>query len=229
MFLKDLLFPKFCLGCGFLGAYICLNCQKKLSYIEKDVCLYCGRASLYGFTHPGCKRQFGVDGFLSIFHYNDLLKKIIKNIKYRLATDVWKELCLIVEPERLSKFRAFKKILNKTHFLEPIPLHPHKLRSRGFNQAKIIAEFFYQFLQFQLTEYLVRKKDTLSQAQIPGHKQRYENMRGAFAVKSEKEVKGKKFILVDDVLTTGSTIKEAARSLKLSRAKSVFVVTIAKG
>ena len=97
MFLKDLLFPKFCLGCGFLGAYICTNCKKKLSYIKQDSCLYCGKPSLYGLTHPGCRREKGVDGFLSVFYYNNLLKSVIKSVKYRLATAVFEELCLVVE------------------------------------------------------------------------------------------------------------------------------------
>lgn len=228
MFLKDFLFPKFCLGCGFLGAYICPNCQKKLSYIEKDICLYCGRASLYGLTHPGCKRNNGIDGFLSIFYYNNLLKSIIKNIKYRLATEVWRELCLIIEPERIQKVKIFKNLLDGQFYLEPIPLHRKKLESRGFNQAKIIALFFKQFLRYPVTENLVRTKDTLPQAQLKNNRARYFNMQGAFAVLS-KNAASKKFILVDDVVTTGSTLKQAARVLRQTRAKAVFALTLARG
>src|SRR3989344_5576779 len=173
MFLKDLLFPKFCLGCGFLGAYICPNCQQKLSYIEKDTCLYCGRASLHGFTHPGCRRNYGIDGFLSLFFYNSFLKKIIKDIKYRLATDVWGELCLVIEPEKLEKLKIFKNLYGDGLCLESVPLHPKKLRTRGFNQAKIISRFFNQSLNLPATDYLLRTKDTQSQAQMKKNKDRY--------------------------------------------------------
>ena len=228
MFLKDLLFPKFCLGCGFLGAYICANCKKKLSYINRDSCLYCGKASLYGLTHPGCKREKGVDGFMSIFYYNNLLKAIIKSIKYRFATDVWKELCLVIEPDKLSKIQIYKELIPGDFFLEPLPLHAAKLRSRGFNQAKIIALFFNRFLCLSISQYLLRKKDTLSQAQMKNNKDRYLNILRAFEA-SAKEVTGNNFILVDDVVTTGSTVKEAARALKKSGAKSVHVLTLAKG
>lgn len=229
MFLQDLLFPKFCLGCGFLGAYICLNCQKMLSYIEKDICIYCGKASLQGFTHPGCRRNYGIDGFLSIFYYNNLMKAIIKNIKYRLAADVWKEFCLVVKPEELQKLKIFKNLFDGKFYLTPLPLHSNKLRARGFNQAKIIALFFNQFLEYRIGEYLIRKKDTLSQAQLKHNKDRYINMRGAFDVVSSNVVLDKNFILVDDVVTTGSTLKEAARVLKSAGARRIFALTLAKG
>lgn len=228
MFLKDILFPKFCLGCGFLGAYICTNCKKKLSYISADVCLYCERKSLYGLTHPGCSRENGVDGLLSIFYYNNLLKTIIKSIKYRLATDVWKELCLVIEADKLLKLRFFKDYLKADFYLEPIPLHRFKLKQRGFNQAKIIADFFNQFLNFTASEFLIRKKDTSAQAQMKNNQDRYHNTLGAFDV-LEKKAQDKNFILVDDVVTTGSTVKEATKVLKKAGAKRVFVLTLAKG
>ena len=228
MFLKDFLFPKFCLGCGFLGAYICLNCQKKLSYIKKNLCLYCGKASLYGLTHPGCKRDFGIDGFLSIFYYNNLLKKIIKSIKYRLAVEVWRELCLVIETDKLEKISLYKKNISKKFFLQPIPLYPGRLATRGFNQAKIISQFFNQFLQFPISEYPLRKKDTFSQAQLKTNKDRYKNVQGAFEISSQ-DISDKNFILIDDVVTTGSTLKEAARTLKRSGAGRVFAITLAKG
>ena len=228
MFLKDFLFPKFCLGCGFLGAYICLNCQKKLSYIKSDLCLYCGKPSLYGLTHPGCRRDFGLDGFLSIFYYNNLLKKIIKSIKYRLAVEVWRELCLVIETDKLEKISLYKKNISKKFFLQPIPLYPGRLATRGFNQAKIISQFFNQFLQFPISEYLLRKKDTFSQAQLKTNKDRYKNVQGAFEISSQ-DISDKNFILIDDVVTTGSTLKEAARTLKRSGAGRVFAITLAKG
>ena len=227
MFLKDLLFPKFCLGCGFLGAYICLNCQKKLNYIKSDFCLYCGKSSLYGFTHPGCRRDFGLDGFMSIFYYNNLLKKIIKSIKYRLAVEVWRELCLVIDPDKLEKIGFYKNSQRK-FFLQPVPLHPGRLAARGFNQAKIITQFFNQFLQFPINDDLIRKKDTFSQAQLKSNQERYKNVRGAFAVASPAAA-DKNFILIDDVITTGATLKQAAGTLKRAGAGRVYAMTLAKG
>ena len=223
MFIKDLLFPKFCLGCGFLGAYICPNCKKKLNPSQN-----CGKASLYGLTHPVCRRSLGIDGFLSIFYYNNLLKTIIKSIKYRLAVDVWRELCLVVEPDLLNKIGNYKKFINGDFYLVPIPLHPKRFRSRGFNQAKIITQFFNKFLKKPTVECLFRIKDTPSQAQLISNKDRYTNLRGAFEAAAH-EAKDKNFVLVDDVATTGSTLKEAARALKKKGARRVYALTLARG
>ena len=228
MFLLDLLFPKFCLGCGFLGSYICHNCKCKLIYLEKDLCIYCHKASLYGLTHPTCKRGEGVDGVISIFHYNNLLKSIIKSIKYRLATEVWNELCLTINPDKLNKIKIFQELAVSGYSLQPIPLHPNKFKKRGFNQAQIIADFFSKFLRVGLADNLIRIKDTQAQAQIAKNQARYFNMRGAFEAKNDTLI-GSNIILVDDVMTTGSTLKEAARVLKTAGARKVYVLTLAKG
>ena len=112
--------------------------------------------------------------------------------------------------------------------MQPIPLYPGRLATRGFNQAKIISQFFNQFLQFPISEYLLRKKDTFSQAQLKTNKDRYKNVQGAFEISSQ-DISDKNFILIDDVVTTGSTLKEAARTLKRSGAGRVFAITLAKG
>jgi len=78
MSLKDFLFPKICVGCSYLGAYICPKCQKKLVYVEKEVCFFCKKASSFGLTHYFCQKKFSPQGIMTIFYYNDLLKKIIK-------------------------------------------------------------------------------------------------------------------------------------------------------
>ena len=88
MSLVDLLYPKTCVNCHYLGAYLCPECEKKLLYLRRQVCFYCGRPSLNGLTHPGCLSRCKIDGALSIFYYNFLLKKIIQQFKYRLARSV---------------------------------------------------------------------------------------------------------------------------------------------
>jgi len=228
MFIKDFLFPKFCLGCGFVCNYLCPKCQNKLSYLDCDFCCYCGRSSLYGLTHPICQRRRGIDGTMAIFHYNNLLKTVIKNIKYRLSTDVWQELCSLIKPERLNKISFYKK-LDQKFFLQQISLHKIKFKERGFNQAEIITQFFNRFLNFPVSDCLIRTKQTQSQAQIKDNKKRYLNMKGAFIVNDKNLVCDKNIILIDDVLTTGSTVKEAAFVLKAKGAQRIFVLTLAKG
>lgn len=233
MFLIDLLFPKFCLGCSYIGVYICRSCQEKLKPIKSDFCFYCKKPSLFGLTHSNCTNKYGIDGILAIYHYNPILKRIIKNIKYRLAIDVWKEFYKIIEPQVITKLDFYKK-LSSDYIIQPIPLSKIKYNERGFNQAYLISTFFQKFLHFPIVDLLVRKKETSSQAQIKNKGGRYLNVRGAFAINPNCKdakfcVSTKNIILIDDVVTSGATIKEAARVLKKAGAKKIYILTLAKG
>ncbi len=180
---------------------------------------------MFGFTHPGCSKENGVDGFLTVFKYNNTLKKIVKAFKYRHACAVWDEFILTIEPKRLEKISAW----TQPEFIQPIPLNIKKLNNRGFNQAEIIADFFNRFLKLKKVDWLERKKETEPQAQMKTKKERRSNVKGVFVVKNKRKVKKARVVLVDDLLTTGNTIFEAARVLKKSGCDKVFVLTLARG
>ena len=114
----------------------------------------------------------------------------------------------------------------------PVPLHPRKQRQRGFNQAELIARVALKQLarsqRFQLrTGILVRQRETGSQIGLTRH-QRRENLRGAFAVIDPAPIAQRDILLVDDVLTTGTTASECARVLRRAGAAQVWVVTVAR-
>lgn len=224
--LLDLLFPKFCLGCNKPGIYICLGCEKKLAYLSHDICIYCRKPSLYGLTHPDCKRKDCIDGVMSIFHYNNFFKHILKTIKYRGATHVFDELVTAIRPERFYKLLAIKRLFPDA-CLQPLPLHPARKRERGFNQALLIAGCLTKFLKTPIIDVLKRTKQTYPQAQLKSPEKRYENMRGAFGI--NKQIDLDTVILVDDVVTSGSTLKEAGRTLYQSGVKHVYCLTLAHG
>ncbi len=114
--------------------------------------------------------------------------------------------------------------------LIPVPLHADKVRQRGFNQSELIARAALkcgvQHLSLCTTA-LVRQRATESQTGLTRH-QRRENMRGAFRVLHPELVDGKEAVLVDDVLTTGTTVSECARVLKRAGAAHVWVATVAR-
>lgn len=227
----DLIFPKFCLNCHFPGAYICLKCQKYLWHPKYSRCFFCHKASLFGLTHQGCLKKFNIDSVNFIYYYNNVLKKIIKATKYRLATQVWKEFTHIINPDLFSGLAFYKKLSGKIYF-QPIPLSAKKLKERGFNQALLVTRFFQKFFKFPIADFLVRTKETKSQAELKTRKERYNNLRGAFKINlfSHSEfIKESRIILIDDVITTGSTVKEAAKVLKKAGAKKVYVLALAKG
>lgn len=226
MFLIDFLFPKFCLGCGYVGVYICHSCNKKLEPIDKDVCAYCKKASLFGLTHYDCTKTPNIDGLLSIYHYNPILKKIIKNIKYRLATKVWEDFYKTVSPQLIEKLSFYKRI-SPDFVIQPIPLSKIRYNDRGFNQAKTISIFFQKYLYFPIVNLLIRKKETSSQAQTKDKWSRKINVKDVFI--ASKTCKDAQIVLVDDIFTSGATVKAAAEVLKKAGAKKVYVLTLARG
>jgi ComF family protein len=110
----------------------------------------------------------------------------------------------------------------------PVPLHASKRRQRGFNQAELIALNAMHEKRFELgTNVLRRIKPTVSQIGLTRH-QRQENVRGAFQVAHLSKVSGRDVLLVDDVMTTGTTAAECARVLLRAGTKTVRVATVAR-
>jgi ComF family protein len=110
----------------------------------------------------------------------------------------------------------------------PIPLHPARLRERGFNQAQAIGEIVARRTTVSLLPSLQRRHYTETQTRFD-RKDRMRNLRNAFALRESMPVIGKKILLVDDVLTTGSTLHECALVLRTAGADSVRAVTVARG
>jgi ComF family protein len=114
----------------------------------------------------------------------------------------------------------------------PVPLHPDKLRQRGFNQAELIARAALKLAPakdrlLMNAAGLARRRPTQSQTGLTRH-QRGENIRGAFAVANPGAVAGREILLVDDVFTTGTTVSECARLLRRNGASRVWVATVAR-
>lgn len=227
MFVADILFPKMCLGCGLLGVYICRGCEKKLAPSELPICLYCRRPSLHGLTHPLCLPRNGLEGCVSIFHYNPFLKTVIASIKYELATAVWHEFKNCITPKNMHVLTYFKKKAGAVFV--PVPLHPLREKNRGFNQAVLVATWLQAYLPFSRVNALSRRRYTSYQARLSSNAKRRDNVRDVFLTTSSLILRNRTVILVDDVVTSGSTLMEAARVCRLNGARHVFAVTLACG
>ena len=221
----DLIYPKKCLECGKDGTYICDNC---LSEVGKPppVCLICKRPSRNGMTHKGCRDGLSIDYIYSPWNYTGVIRKAILKLKYNFAYDIANELS-----ERfLEKLKKDMDILPKDAIVCPIPLHRLRQNWRGFNQSELIAKNVSKGMDWQFyPDILLRKKLTKPQTELKG-KERKENIKGVFVFNSRysKLKRSTPIILFDDVLTTGSTIKEAARVLKRNAFKVVWDLTIAR-
>jgi ComF family protein len=111
----------------------------------------------------------------------------------------------------------------------PVPLHPVRERERGFNQAWLLADALARSWRIPThRRALIRVRQTETQTHLD-REERMANLRGAFAVRRPDAVAGRRVLLMDDVLTTGSTASECARILREAGARSVLVLTLARG
>lgn len=226
MGLVDLFFPKKCLECGRAGSYICASCIAKLKTLSQ-VCIECGRPAIDGMTHVSCRRPLGLNGLIFIWPYGGVIRKAILTLKYKYAKEITEELaryCVLFLQKR-------KVVLPPKSTLIPIPLYWYRENWRGFNQTEEIGKLIANEMDWGFeSEILVRKRLKRPQAQLK-RKDRGKNIRGAFALNPKIQplnINHQSLILFDDVLTTGSTLKEGAKVLKRNGAKNVWGLTIAR-
>lgn len=225
MIVLDLFFPKFCISCKKWRKYICLECRRDIEVLPFHICPVCNEKIYPGLIHKECEGKVLINGVVSCMKYNKVAKKIVKAIKYQLIYDIYTELSEFIYTKGI--FQEFYKRHNICYF-QPIPLHPNRLKLRGFNQAEELATLFSKKFPYRLINALLRVKDTKPQAQIHYKKQRQENIHNAFNIKDNGLVKGKVIILVDDVYTSGTTCLEAAKILKNNGVLEVYVWSLAR-
>jgi len=210
----DLLFPTFCINCGKPGKYLCSICQKKLRNTLPE-CYVCRRISPQYLTHTKCNK-WGIKALFVGWQYDDITKKILGQYKYRYAYKLSKIITDLLL-ERL-KNTHFIDLIGKNSVLVPTPSHRSHIRERGFNQSLLIARELSEKLNIPIKEdSLVRDRDKRYQAQLPVHKR--QNLKDVFTLK--KDIHDKEILLIDDVVTTGSTLNKAASSFKNKNIKAI--------
>lgn len=205
--LADVVLPPICVHCRHEGAWLCTKAER-LIQIEPVL--------INPLTIPG------VDQVIIRATYDcEPLAQFIQQLKYHYWTAEAHVLPSIMRP----LFGQLRTKLPTAIF--PVPLHPRRQRERGFNQSDIIAHVLSQQTGFPLRRWLRRTRYTTPQARLSAH-QRTSNVVGAFSdVKVARWPKSG--ILVDDVITTGSTIAECASVLRQSGVQHIIAVALAKG
>lgn len=226
MGILDLIFPKSCLSCGKGGSYICSECLSKVRVL-KPACPYCEKDSIDGFTHTKCRKKYGLDGLISVWDYEGVIRKAILTLKYKYSIEVGSELAGVFVSCLRSRYTIYN-ILN-TFVLAPVPLHWHRENIRGFNQSVEIGKLMAKEMGWGLNpDLLIKKKSTSPQATLSVG-ERKKNLQGVFALNpSYLPYTTPNIILFDDVFTTGSTLKECAKVLKRGGVEKVWGMTIAR-
>lgn len=228
MEILDFIFPKRCVSCKKQGSYLCQNCFVYLSFDVKSLCLICDKPTFNNLTHPACKRKYAIDGCFSALTYNKTTQKLIYNFKYK---PYLKDLTTVLTDlfyESIIQNENFNQELKKGGwFLVPIPLSNAKLKKRGYNQSEIIAKILSKKFKIPVQNILKRVRDTKTQVGMSNIDRKL-NIKNAFIPNTKYSIRNTNVILVDDVVTTGSTLKEAANVLKRNGARKVIGLTLAR-
>jgi ComF family protein len=229
-FILDLFFPKRCCGCKKTGTYLCSKCKKEI--LQADlVCPNCERLSIGGSTHPLCKRKYGLDGLWSLGVYRGTLQKAIKKLKYKFVSSLAEDLIDLMIEYQAVKTPLFIDEIKKDKgigwVVVPVPLHPKREKWRGFNQAALLGKIFAEKLGLDYQKRLERNRFTKPQVGLESW-QRKNNISGAFSLSSNSKLLAPNYLLIDDVWTTGSTLKECCSVLKRNNAKKVLAITLAR-
>ncbi len=220
----DFLFPPLCLACGEYessGQLVCNTCDDAIETFSMPFCLICGAELVGSIYCAGCSEK-GVALF-AYGNYRPVLREIIIQFKFRGITRAAS--CYI--PRLYCEFHTLLLQCDAT-CLVPIPLHPGRERQRGYNQALILAEELHRYIHLPVnTELLLRIKRRTPQARLD-IKKRLRNVHGVFDVADDTDT-GERILLVDDVVTTGATVKEAKATLESAGHTVVGVVALAHG
>lgn len=186
------------------------------------ICLRCGRPDYSGYYCSSCwASATNINGIRSVFYFDGTVKKLIYEIKYgnlRALSDMMGEI--------IFNYLNENKICYDV--IVPVPLHPNKLKKRGYNQSALIAQSVARKAEKTLiSDILIRIKDTPPQVDSKNLSERLENVRGAFQCKNNS-LSGMNVLLLDDVCTTGSTLEACAKALKGTGVNSIWAITIAR-
>jgi len=218
----DSFFPRRCVGCGRGGDFLCLECLRKLPRLVPPFCPRCGRPQASSIVCPSCwQRPTEIDGIRSLFRFDEVVRKSIHELKYRNLKAI--SPCLA---ELLADYLKENPLPGEA--LVSVPLHPRRLRERGYNQSSLLARELGKRIDLLVIEdCLIRVKQAQPQVRAVDAEERRSNVADAFACRDER-VSGKQIILIDDVCTSGATLESCAAVLKNRGATSVWGLTLAR-
>ena len=227
--LVDGVLPPRCLACGEIVGEpdaLCGQCWAAITFFAPPWCAACGLP----FPHPmgegalcgACARQRASwDRARAVMRYDRHSRHLVLALKHGDRTHLARALGGWMR-------RAGGEILDEADLLVPVPLHWTRLFARRYNQAGLLAHAIHAAGGPPVApDWLIRRRRTPSQGRL-GALARARNVRGAFALRPGRSVRGKRLVIIDDVLTTGATVEECARVLRRAGAAFVGVLTLAR-
>jgi ComF family protein len=219
--LLDLLLPARCGSCRAVGSWMCESCRARIRRLEEPLCRRCGAELESARRDCGCRSRLkSLARLRSAAAYEGPIEVAVQRFKYQ----GWRHLA-----EPLANLMAERLMVEglAAPWAVAVPLHPRRLRQRGFNQAELLARELRRRMQLSAPPgELVRTRDTPPQV---GHDRRWrlENVRDAFAWRGAG-LGGRSILVVDDVATTGATLEACASAMRSAGSGPVIGVSIAR-
>ena len=231
----NMILPPRCIKCGnMLSEHngLCPDCFNQIKFISEPICNICGTplnneknlniSKKYICANCLKEKKKLFDIKRSAFIYDDPSKKLILDLKFNDKT---------INAEILSNmmYSAGKDIWKENpDIIIAVPLHKLRLIKRKYNQSILLAKNLSKKTKIPVDySSLIRSENTIPQVKLSG-KARLNNLKNAFIVKNPINIENKKIVLIDDVETTGSTLRECAKVLKRAGAKNIYALTIAR-
>lgn len=221
----DMFFPIQCLGCKKYDHWICHDCHSTFPVLTEQHCFICKEnETKNGEICPSCKPQTTTNLksiFIASTYQNNLLKKSVHHFKYRFIEDLADPLALLIaQALQNSNYPAPDVII-------PVPLHKKRLRWRGFNQAEKLAEKLDLKIPI-ITDSLIRSQNTTPQVKVKSREKRLQNLNNAFSVINKENIENKRILLIDDIVTTGTTLSICADELIKAGASEIRALVLAR-
>jgi ComF family protein len=216
----DLLLPPRCGGCGQLGSLYCDGCRLRTRRLEEPICRRCGAEVEHARDSCGCRTRIRrLTRLRSAAAYEGPLEKALHRFKYEGRRPLAQPLALLLA-ERLAVDGLAAELITW------VPLHPRRLRRRGYNQAELLGRELAGLTGLPTLAGLARVRDTPPQVGLD-RLRRQDNVAGGFRWEG-KELARRSLLIVDDVATTGATLEACAGALKAAGAGAVIGFTVAR-
>lgn len=205
---------------NFSGDYFCNNCKNTLPKIVQNKCDHCGRLTSYSTTYcDSCiDKNIYFDKARSLYSYEEPISALVRNLKYNSKLYLADIFC----DEFLE---IFFSNFSDTDIITFVPSTEKSLKERGYNQSQILADRLSKKVNLPIYSTAIKIKETSSQVTL-NYYERKENLKGVF-IADKINLSGKNILLIDDVLTTGSTADSLAKIYKKNKANKVYILTVA--
>lgn len=198
-----------CIACHKKGEKYCQECRERVILYE-PYCYYCKQKSDNFRTHNTCQQYFPLSQCIVVTHYkNPQIKRLLRLAKYHKKSQYYKEIVV----SQLPFFQRYISWENNA-LLVPVPMHFFRKIKRGWNHAQILAQNIWDNLSIPVNSKFIKKSRYTSQQSHKSREERLKNLSGSFRLSEQPLSKNSPIYLVDDIISTGTTITEIAKLLK---------------